>query len=158
MSPNLAAFLSMISHSEGTDRAPDPYRVCYGFTHTIADLSDHPAITGEWMGESLANLGPAYSGLVSTAAGRYQLIRGTWRTCKNILHLPDFTGPSQDAAAAELIREAGALALVNDGRIGDAISNCRHVWASLPGSDVGQPTRTFADLMGAYTKAGGAFA
>ena len=50
---NVAAFLSMIASSEGTDRAADPYRVCFGYKHTIADLGDHPAITGEWKGEGV---------------------------------------------------------------------------------------------------------
>lgn len=155
---NLAAFLAMTRHSEGTDKAPDPYRVVYGYGHTIKDLSDHPAVTGEWHGESLANLGPAYAGKISTAAGAYQIIVPTWRTCKRILNLPDFTGPSQDAAATELIREAGALDLVNAGRVAEAIGKCHGIWASLPGSTSGQPQRTMADLVHAYAGAGGAFA
>jgi lysozyme len=148
----------MIRHSEGTDRAPDPYRVCYGYQHTIVDLSDHPAVTGEWHGESLAGLGPAYTGKVSTAAGAYQIIAPTWRVCKSILHLPDFTGPSQDAAALELIREADALDPVNNGLLAIAIARCRDIWASLPGGSSGQPERTLAMLTQTYTGAGGAVA
>jgi muramidase (phage lysozyme) len=155
---NLAAFLATVRHSEGTDKAPDPYRVVYGYGHTIQSLSDHPAITGEWHGESLANLGPAYAGKISTAAGAYQIIAPTWRTCKRILNLPDFTGPSQDAAATELIREAGALERVNTGQVADAIALCHGIWASLPGSTSGQPQRSLAELVQAYTAAGGAFA
>ncbi len=155
---NISAFLATIRHSEGTDLAPDPYRVCYGYRHTIADLSEHPAVSGEWHGESLANLGPAYVGKVSTAAGAYQLIAPTWRTCKSILHLQDFTGPSQDAAAIELIREAGALHAVEYGYVANAITACKSIWASLPGGSSGQPQRSFAELISAYGRAGGAFA
>ena len=155
---NLGAFLTMISHSEGTDRVADPYRVCFGYRHVIADLSDHPAITGEWHGESLANLGPDYAGKISTAAGRYQLIRPTWIDAKQALHLPDFTGPSQDAAATWLINGRGALNMVNGGRVADAIDRCRTVWASLPGSTSGQPQAKLADLIQSYTAAGGGFA
>lgn len=158
MNANLAAFLATIRHSEGTDRAPDPYRVVYGYKHIIVDLSDHPAITGEWHGESLANLGPAYAGKVSTAAGAYQIIRPTWVTLKARLGLTDFTGRSQDAAAVELIREARALDLVNAGQVANAIERCHGIWASLPGSTSGQPQRTMADLIHAYGDAGGAFA
>ena len=158
MTPNVQAFLSMISHSEGTDRAPDPYRVCYGYKHTIADLSDHPTVTGEWKGESLASLGPMYATSISTAAGRYQLIRPTWQQCQAILRLPDFTAPSQDDAAIFLIKEKGALELVNSGRVADAIDKCHGIWASLPGSTSGQPQRKLADLIQAYGDAGGAFA
>lgn len=148
----------MLSHSEGTDRVQQSYRCCYGFIHTIIDMSDHPAVTGEWHGESLSNLGPAYAGLVSTAAGRYQLIKRTWLGCKAVLKLPDFEAASQDAAAIELIREAGALDLVNGGEVQDAIAKCSGIWASLPFSTAGQPRRALADLVSAYTSAGGAFA
>ena len=47
---NLSAALEVIKLAEGTDRGSDPYRVCFGFGHTIRDLSEHPAITGEWRG------------------------------------------------------------------------------------------------------------
>src|SRR6202035_5065809 len=104
MNQNIAAFLATIRHSEGTDKAADPYRCCYAYRHIIVDLSDHPVITGEWHGESLAGLGPTYVGKVSTAAGAYQIIKPTWVSLKARLSLRDFTGPSQDAAATELIR------------------------------------------------------
>jgi len=155
MLANVAAFLAMISHSEGTDRAPDPYRVCYGYKHTIVSLADHPAVTGEWKGEPLDDLGPAYVGMRSTAAGRYQLIKPTWLTLKAKLYLSDFTGPSQDAAALELLREKGAYDLVKGGQVADAITLCHGIWASLPGSTSGQPQRTFAQLLEAYGAAGG---
>lgn len=158
MTANIQAFLAMIRHSEGTDRAPDPYRVCYGFKHTIVDLRDHPCITGEWMGEPLDSLGPAYHGLHSTAAGAYQLIKPTWLAVQAILKLPDFTEPSQDDAAIQLIKGAGALDLVFGGEVGKAITACRGIWASLPGGKSGQPQRTFADLINTYGNNGGAFA
>lgn len=158
MTPNESAFLAMIKRSEGTDRAPDPYRVVYGFGHTIADLSDHPAVTGEWKGEKLDALGPRYAGLVSTAAGAYQIIKPTWVTLKIKLGLPDFGPESQDKAALELISEAKALDLIYGGQVAEAITRCHGIWASLPGSTSGQPQRTFAELIHAYGSAGGAFA
>lgn len=158
MNPNVSAFLTMISHSEGTDKAPDPYRCCFGYKHTIIDLSGHPACTGEWMGEPLDFLGPDYAHKVSTAAGRYQINRPTWVPLRMVLSLPDFGPDSQDAAAIELIRQKGALELVESGRAADAIGLCHPVWASLPGSTAGQPITSFASLMTAYTNAGGGFA
>lgn len=155
---NRNAFLGTISHSEGTDRAPDPYRVCFAFKHTIADLSDHPAITGEWHGEPLDFLGPAYDGLISTAAGRYQITKHTWEALKGALGLPDFGPASQDAAALLLIEQKGALDMVDEGRVVDAVNACKSIWASLPGSTSGQPQKTMADLVKTYTDAGGAFA
>lgn len=158
LNSNVLAFLAMLRHSEGSDKAPDPYRVVFGFGHTIVDLSDHPASTGEWMGVSIAFLGPQYMGKISTAAGAYQITRPTWRPLKMLLALPDFTGPSQDAAAVELIHQKGALGLVMNGQVADAINLCHPIWASLPGSTANQPITSFADLMTAYHSAGGGFA
>lgn len=155
---NLQAFLAMIAFSEGTDRADDPYRVCYGYRHTIDNLSDHPAVSGEWRGESIANLGPAYAGKVSTAAGRYQLIRPTWLACKKALGLPDFSPESQDKAAAYLIKGRHALDDVIDGRIDAAITKCAPEWASLPGANYGQPERRVSQLVAAFSSAGGLLA
>ena len=155
---NVRAFLDMIASSEGTDRAADPYRVCYGYRHTIADLSEHPAVTGEWKGESIANLGPQYAGKVSTAAGRYQIIKGTWLTCRNALRLPDFSPASQDAAAVYLIKQRRALEQVQAGQVADAIRLCRNEWASLPGGDSGQPQRRLEALLQVFDNAGGSLA
>ena len=155
---NLQAFLSMISSSEGTNRAGDAYAVCFGYKHTIADFSDHPAVTGEWHGESIANLGPKYAGMVSTAAGRYQLIRPTWLACKKALGLPDFSPASQDKACAYLIKRRGALDDVAAGRIEQAIGKCAPEWASLPGAGYAQPERKVSYLVAAYSDAGGVLA
>lgn len=158
MSANESAFLAMISASEGTDKAPDPYAVCYGYSHTIVSFADHPAATGEWEGESLDSLGPQYWGEKSTAAGKYQINLPTWKLCQRALGLRDFTPASQDAAALYLIRQDGALDMVNGGQVADAIGKCRETWASLPGNSAGQPQSTLANLIQSYTTAGGAFA
>lgn len=155
----------MIRHSEGTDRAKDPYRVCYGYKHAIVDLIDHPAITGEWkgadgkVGEPLSDemcrgvgLSP---GCRSTAAGAYQIIRPTWVSIKNALHLPDFLPDSQDLACVEIIKRAGALAFIESGQFIEAVSACRRDWASLPGNTAGQPQRTYAALQDVYLSSGG---
>ena len=128
------------------------------FRHTIVDMSDHPAITGEWKGEPLDFLGPDYKGLISTAAGKYQITKHTWEACQGALNLPDFGPQSQDAAATLLIKQKGALDAVNGGRVADAIALCHEVWASLPGSTSGQPQASLASLVQAYTANGGAFA
>lgn len=156
---NVRAFLAMIAAAEGTTRAADPYRVCYSYRHTIADLSNHPAITGEWTGESLENLGPAYAGKISTAAGRYQIIKPTWQAARRALALPDFGPDSQDAAAVWLIdRKPGALDAVKAGDLTTAVGLCASTWASLPGAGAGQPERRMAWLQDAYTNAGGLLA
>lgn len=160
---NIRAFLAMIGRAEGTDSQADAYRVCYGYSHTIKSLADHPAVTGEWKGKTLtatqcagAGYGP---GCVSTAAGRYQITKPTWLECKRALKLPDFSPDSQDRAAVYLINKRGALAAVQEGRLADAIELCRREWASFPGANyAGQGTRNLTWMQSAYLGAGGALA
>lgn len=156
---NIAAFLDMLKQAEGTKGSPDPYAVCYGYSWTVHDFRDHPALTGEWGGQLLsdsmcknAGFGP---GCKSTAAGAYQITRGTWRSLKEALGLPDFGPASQDAAAVELIRRRGALEDVKAGRVEQAISKCRNEWASLPGNYAAQGQRSQADLVAWYQQSGG---
>lgn len=156
---NIAAFLAVLRQAEGTAAAPDPYRVCYGYSHTIRSLADHPAITGEWRGQRLtdamcanAGFGP---GCVSTAAGAYQIIRGTWANLEGALGLPDFGQASQDAAAVELIRRRGALEDVKAGRVAVAVNKCRNEWASLPGNYARQGQRDLGTLLAWYEQSGG---
>lgn len=158
-SQNLQAFLSALRQSEGTAGQVDPYRVCYGYSHTIADLSDHPAVTGEWAGQQLsdtmcanAGFGP---GCKSTAAGAYQLIRPTWLDLRDSLGLPDFSPDSQDRAALELVRRRGALEDAKAGRFAAAVNKCRSVWASLPGNYARQGQRSIEQLTAWFQGAGG---
>lgn len=163
--PNERAFLGLIIFAEGTGRNPrtgetlDPYRACYGYSHTIIDLAEHPAISGEWRGERLPDemcrKARQKPGCVSTAAGAYQMIRPTWRNTRDRLHLPDFGPDSQDRAALYLIAGCGALEDVRAGRIEQAIAKCSREWASLPGNSAGQPQRKTDQLIAAFEKAGG---
>ena len=156
---NIAAFLAMVRHAEGTAQGGNPYAVCFGYKHTIGNFADHPAITGEWRGEKLpdamcknAGFGP---GCVSTAAGAYQIIRPTWTRLKNKLGLPDFGPQSQDAAAVQLIADRGALEDVKGGRIVQAIEKCRNEWASLPGNFAKQGQRSQGQLIAWFQQSGG---
>jgi muramidase (phage lysozyme) len=161
VTPNIAAFLAMLAHSEGTDRAADPYRVCYGFKHTISDLAFHPAEPRlpdwavEWPGESIAKLGPQYFGEVSTAAGRYQINLPTYLDNKRELTLSGFDGAAQNDMAINILRRVGALADIVAGSIPGAIQKCRNKWASLPGGNSNQPEHDLAYLTGFYMMAGG---
>ena len=158
---NIAAFLTVIRKAEGTE-GRGGYRACYGYSHTISDMSEHPAISGEWRGVVLpaamcanAGFGP---GCKSTAAGAYQIIRPTWIRLRDRLGLVDFTEASQDAAAIELIRQRGALEDVKSGRFNDAVHKSRQEWASLPGNSARQGQRSIDTLAGWFAGAGGAFA
>jgi muramidase (phage lysozyme) len=70
----------------------------------------------------------------------------------------DFTATSQDDAAIFLIKQKGALSLINAGQCVDAIYKIREVWASLPGGSSGQPQDNMADCLNVYSAAGGAYA
>lgn len=164
MTPNVRAFLTMISHAEGTDRVADPYRCCYAYRHTIQDLTYHPAQVRppdgarEWRGEQLDALGPEYAGKWSTAAGRYQINLPSWEDGVKALRLADFTPTSQDDWTIWKIKQKGAFDLVNAGRIAEALATPLHsVWASMPGPSIGQPQREVAWLLNAYSVAGGAY-
>lgn len=159
---NVSAFLETIARAEGTAQRADPYRVCFGYRHTIVSLAEHPAVSGEWKGERLpdaqcqaAGFGP---GCVSTAAGKYQIIKPTWASLKARLRLPDFGPASQDRAAIQLLADAGALERVRRGEFSAAVSAARRTWASLPGAGYAQPERSLAFLQTAYLNAGGVLA
>ena len=138
---NLSAFLFMIRSTEHVyprDVLNDAaYSIFYGGSK-FSNFADHPVLTGEKKGIPLpdhfctaAGLKP---GCVSTAAGAYQIIKGTWTRLKNKLNLPDFSPLSQDQAAVALLDEVGALDLIYAGDIEGAIKKASRIWASLPGS------------------------
>lgn len=144
---NVRAFLDMIAYAEGTS-GPDGYRTMFG--HSLFDsFADHPRQLFTFTnsrGETLK----------TSAAGRYQFLRSTWDELRAKLGLSDFSPASQDLGAIELIRQRGALNDVRAGRIVQAISKVRSVWASLPGAGYAQPERSITNLLTAYANAGGA--
>lgn len=139
-SPNrsrkLQAFLLMIQYAEGTYGA-NAYRTLYG-GGIFNDMSRHP------------NRVIRKGGISSSAAGAYQFLYSTWIALQRKLNLPDFSPMSQDQAAIELIRQKGALADIEAGRIATAIYKCRKVWASLPNAGYGQREHSTEKLTLAY--------
>lgn len=160
----MAAFLAMIRRAEvgGWDDARR-YTTFYGGAQ-FRSLSDHPVATKEMRGVRLsdamcraAGLGP---GCVSTAAGAYQFILPTWQAMRaagaggpGSPRLPDFSPASQDEAARRLVRRIGADALLQQGRLTDAIARAGTQWASLPGSTARQPQRSMDTLVGWFSEA-----
>jgi lysozyme len=148
---NLSAFLYMIRSTEHVyprDVVNDAaYSIFYGGSK-FQNFADHPVITGEKKGIPLpdhfckaAGLKP---GCVSTAAGAYQLIKGTWTRLQDKLNLTDFSPLSQDRAAVGLLDEIGALDLIYAGDIEGAIHKASRIWASLPGSTAQQNPKALA--------------
>lgn len=160
---NERAFLDAIGWAEGTMGQPEPYRVCYAYSHTIQSFADHPYELGEWGGVVLtaeqcrgAGLNP---GCKSTAAGKYQITATTWRRLKPKLRLVDFSPASQDRAALELLHEVDALPRIRRGDLAGAVAAARRTWASLPGAGyAGQGMRTLGQVQTAYLNAGGSLA
>lgn len=158
---NTSAFLATIRRAEGT-AGPAGYNTLFG-GRTVADLGDHPRQAQRFTDR-------AGRRLWTTAAGAYQFMAvspipgggvtrvDTWDRISARLGLPDFGPASQDAAAVELIREAGALADVQAGRFDDAVNKVRRIWASLPGAGYSQPEKSLPYLRQVYAAAGGAFA
>ncbi len=132
------------------------YHIFYGGSN-FRDYSDHPVLTGEKVGIPLsdavcaaAGLGP---GCVSTAAGAYQIIKGTWQRVREIApRLPDFSPQSQDWAAIRLLQESGALRHITAGDIPRAVQAASRLWASLPGSTAEQNPKRVQYAMDRYNE------
>jgi len=156
---NVAAFLLTIRKAEGTAGA-NGYRTLFG-GRLFEGWADHPRLAQRFTDK-------AGRQLWTSAAGAYQFMAvspvpgsasstkvNTWDRIAARLGLPDFSPESQDAAAVELIREAGALGDVEAGRFDQAVGKVRRIWASLPGAGYAQPERSMEELRTAYLNAGG---
>lgn len=150
--PNIIAALDTIAWSEGTDDGKQTtndrgYDVLVG-GGLFTGYADHPRKSvflpkiKTW----------------STGAGRYQILERFWDAYKIQLKLPDFGPLSQDMIAIQLMRETKAVPMLERGDIEGALAAMRSRWASLPGAGYGQHEHQLANLLAAYTRAGGSFA
>jgi muramidase (phage lysozyme) len=157
---NRLAFLDMLAVSEGTSTSPITKARGYdvivtgstGEPEIFTDFSDHPFNAGR------KSKGINASGLTSNAAGRYQFMLKDWAHYRDQLSLPDFGPESQDKWAIQLIRERGALPLIDMGQFELAVARVRNLWASLPGAGYGQLEHGIDKLKVAYLDAGGVMA
>lgn len=114
--PNVKKFLNLIGWAEGAD-----YNVGYG-GRRIDSLAWHPYPQRAF---STSN------GKTTSAAGKYQFIRGTWDEDARILGLSDFSPRSQDIAALYEIQKKGALQDVINGNVTSAVLKTKNVWESF---------------------------
>jgi len=157
---NRQAFLDMLAISEGTSTSPATKNNGYdvivtGYDRkpeTFTDYSTHPFANGR--PSKVINS----KGLKSNASGRYQFMLKDWQHYRDLLKLPDFGPDSQDAWALQLIRERGALPLIDAGQFDAAVAKVRNLWASLPGAGYGQPEHGIEKLRKSYLDAGGSIA
>ena len=157
---NRKAFLDMLAFSEGTSTNGATQNNGYdvvvtgadGKPEVFADFSDHPFNRGR-PSKVINN-----RGLTSNASGRYQFMLRDWHHYRDQLGLKDFGPESQDLWAVQLIRERGALPLIDVGNFALAVARCSNLWASLPGAGYGQHENQIAKLEFAYAAAGGEIA
>jgi muramidase (phage lysozyme) len=151
---NMKAFLATIAYSEGTN---DSYNTIFGGA-TFNSYAGHPRKV------------KCSGKLCSDAAGRYQILSTTWDTLAKSLGLTNFSPANQDKAALQLVKmngvDTGAIDAikcrapidqksqagkpdVNDKgfkTFSDSMKKISRVWASLPGSPYGQPTKSIQVL------------
>ena len=133
--PNVRKMLDLIAHSEGVKHG---YHTMFGNTR-LNDLSKHPGVSkGFRQTDGKANS--------TTAAGRYQFLKGTWNNLASKYGLTDFSEKSQDIAALALIAEKGQLQNVLNGNLREAVGKLGGVWASLPSSNYKQPKHSWATV------------
>lgn len=168
MNPNRKAFLDMLAYSEGTSTHPTTAANGYDVIVTGADRKpeifvsyaahpfapEYPGNGGKKRPSKVINS----KGLTSNAAGRYQFMLVHWDHYRKQLNLADFGPVSQDLWAIQLIRERGALPLIDIGNFRMAVDRCKNIWASLPGAGYDQPEHPIEKLQVAYVKAGGVLA
>ena len=166
MNQNRKAFLDTIAFAEGTDPSPASKNKGYdvivigidGVHEVFTDYSTHPFANGR--PSKVINS----KGLTSNASGRYQFMLRDWKHYRETLGLANPTdypdgafGPAaQDAWAIQLIRERGALPLIDLGQIELAIQRVSNLWASLPGANYAdQPMRPMGRLIAQFKASGG---
>jgi muramidase (phage lysozyme) len=158
---NKRAFLQMIRTAEGT-AGPNGYRTLFGGA-LFNSYQDHPRRAVQFTNQDGKRLWTSAAGAyqfmaVSPLPGGKSTKVNTWDRIRDKLGLADFSPASQDAAALELIREAGALADVVAGRFDSAVNKVRGIWASMPGAGYAQREADLADLRGVFVASGGVLA
>lgn len=155
---NTTAFLGMIAKSEGTyDIGECGYNVVVGSTIKqpilFKNYGDHPRMRVVVRKDNLKT--PQDEELVSTAAGRYQILTRYFDAYRDKLGLRDFGPISQDAIAVQMIREQKALDDVIMGHVELAVVKCSNIWASLPGAGYDQHENAMAQCRMWFIECGG---
>lgn len=136
--PNVRKFLDLISYTEGTQG--NGYRTAFGGGR-LNSLNDHPRYS-----KSFKQLNGKTN--TTSAAGRYQFLRGTWDGVARQYGLRDFSPHSQDLGAIALLIGRGALAPLLKGDWQTAVRKSGKEWASLPTAPASysQPTKSWAKV------------
>lgn len=133
--PNVRKMLDVIANAEGVKHG---YNTIFG-NERSNDLKAHPNVKKEFTQTD----GKKNS---TTAAGRYQFLKGTWDSVSKKYGLTDFSPKNQDLAAVALILGRGALGDVIKGDFTKAVGKLGGEWASLPSSPYAQPKKSWKDI------------
>lgn len=133
--PNVRKMLDVIANAEGVKHG---YNTIFG-NERSDDLKAHPNVKKEFTQTD----GKKNS---TTAAGRYQFLKGTWDKVSKKYGLTDFSPKNQDLAAVALILGRGALGDVIKGDFTKAVGKLGNEWASLPSSPYAQPKKSWRDI------------
>lgn len=133
--PNVRKMLDVIANAEGVKHG---YNTIFG-NERSDDLKTHPNVKKEFTQTD----GKKNS---TTAAGRYQFLKGTWDRVSKRYGLNDFSPKNQDLAAVALILGRGALGDVIKGDFTKAVGKLGGEWASLPSSPYAQPKKSWKDI------------
>lgn len=138
--PSIRAFLDTVAYAEHTFGRSE-YAAQFPRT-SFSSFHDHPRTVQsiDFKGQKLR----------SSAAGRYQFLTRTWDGLVPRIGATDFGPRAQDRGALVLIADKKALEDIKTNRLEKAVEKVRNLWASLPGSPYGQPTRTMHELWAFY--------
>ncbi len=162
--PRVKAFLDVLSWTEGT--FDDYGKVVDGVVVespyypelvgqknvSVKDLSRHPMIVVK-----TPFINPSTNeNIRSSAAGRYQFIKETWKS----LSMTDFSPASQDIAAVKLMLQTKGpvIASLLAGKLDEAVYAAAPIWASLPirtghSAYGGQPAKKLPQIQAKYEEA-----
>lgn len=130
--PNMRKFLDFIAQAEGVKHG---YNTMFG-NERFGNLGAHPNVKKSFkQTDGTTNF--------TTAAGRYQFLKGTWDNLANQYGFKDFSPRAQDLGAIALISGRGALDDVLNGNWQGAIGKLGQEWASLPSSKYKQGKRSW---------------
>jgi len=134
------------------------YDALAGYVGTVPNPAMHPAfdiVNFPPGGTYAARNGGFYNRrLNSSAAGAYQIIKGTWQNFAIKNGITSFDSDSQDQVAALILQSTGALNPLSNGNLESAIRKASVQWASLPGGT--QSNHTMQQTLTAFNSALGA--
>lgn len=137
-----------IAWAEGTrGYSEDGYDVMFSFK-LMSSCNVHP------------NQCLAFGNSCSTAAGRYQFLKGTWDSVKSANGLPSFEPENQELGAQYLVKTVRHVTVPSSrpmtaSEFSNAMSKLSWEWASLPPGRYGQPNKTASQMRSMYCSLAG---